>query len=247
MCYVAQQQRIVKIILRLVHSSESFEWLLIDFPSFVPDVTHAHAPSCRLMMHDSPIRARSLTAHQPEHKSQHPQHQHYHLGFASEHTDYFLLATMKVLSIVMMMLASASAFSPVKKAGSASPYSTIRSTALNAESSSRREVFSTLLLGLTLATTATVTASPADATTLDFSLPSSYDTKMGASKGNAMRIDPGANEKEKQLESMQKAEESRKAALDKKKAEQKARQDEDKRRAIEKKKRDAERVKNIWN
>jgi hypothetical protein len=113
---------------------------------------------------------------------------------------------MKVISMVMMMLASASASSPVKKAGSATPYSTFSSTALNAESSSRREAFSTLLLGLTLATTATITASPADATTLDFSLPSSYDTKMGAfgetkailnSKGDAMQIDPGANEKEK--------------------------------------------------
>ena len=101
-------------------------------------------------------------------------------------------------------------------------------------------------------------------TQLDFSLPS-YDTKMSGfgegneafvKKGNilkegvtsnALMVDPGADEKEKQLSSMRKAEEARKEALTKKKAEQKEREDETKRRAKEKKERDAERLKNIWS
>jgi len=102
-------------------------------------------------------------------------------------------------------------------------------------------------------------------TSLDFALPS-YDTKMSGfgegnevfvKKGNvilkegatsnALMIDPGSDEKEKQLSSMRKAEEARKEALTKKKAEQKEREDETKRRAKEKKARDAERLKNIWS
>ena len=66
-------------------------------------------------------------------------------------------------------------------------------------------------------------------------------------QGRADRTDPGANEKEKQLESMRKAEEARQEAKAKKKAEQKALEEEAKRRAQEKKARDAERLKNIWN
>ena len=102
----------------------------------------------------------------------------------------------------------------------------------------------------------------AEAASLDFALPT-YDTKMGGfgegteaytKKGGDMKTstslnmaDPGADEKEKQLASMRKAEEARKSALAQKKAVQKEREDEDKRRAKEKKERDAERLKNIWN
>jgi len=101
----------------------------------------------------------------------------------------------------------------------------------------------------------------ADATSLDFSLPS-YDTKMtGFGEGteafvkrgkiktstDALMADPGSDEKEKEASSMRKAEEARKVALEQKKADQKERLEEDKRRAKEKKARDAERLKNIWS
>lgn len=101
-----------------------------------------------------------------------------------------------------------------------------------------------------------------ESASLDFSLPT-YDTKMGGfgegteaytKKGGEMKTstaefmaDPGADEKEKQLASMRKAEEARKDALAQKKAVQKEREAEDKRRAKEKKERDAERLKNIWS
>jgi hypothetical protein len=102
----------------------------------------------------------------------------------------------------------------------------------------------------------------AESTSLDFSLPT-YNTKMeGFGEGNEaftkkggdmktstseFMADPGADEKEKQLASMRKAEEARKDALAQKKAVQKEREAEDKRRAKEKKERDAERLKNIWS
>jgi len=93
-------------------------------------------------------------------------------------------------------------------------------------------------------------------TALDFSLPS-YDTNMQGfgdgkeailnTKGRADRTDPGANEREKQVDSMRKAEEARLEAKAKKKAEMKALEEEANRRAAERKARDAERLKNIWN
>lgn len=106
-------------------------------------------------------------------------------------------------------------------------------------------------------------------TTLDFSLPK-YDTKMqGFGEGSeayssklssgsvstssssdspsASFTDPGANEKDKQLRSMQLAEEARQAALAKKKAEAKMREEEDRRRAAEKKAKNAERFATIFN
>ena len=96
----------------------------------------------------------------------------------------------------------------------------------------------------------------ADPTSLDFSLPQ-YDAKMqgfGDGKeailnyrGRDDRTDPGANEKEKQADSMRKAEEARLAAKAQKRAAQKAAEEESKRRALEKKARDAERLQNIWN
>lgn len=106
-------------------------------------------------------------------------------------------------------------------------------------------------------------------TTLDFSLPK-YDAKMqGFGEGSeayssklssgstssssssdspsASFTDPGANEKDKQLRSMQLAEEARQAALAKKKAEAKMREEEDRRRAAEKKAKNAERFATIFN
>ena len=110
-----------------------------------------------------------------------------------------------------------------------------------------------LLLGWTLMGPMTAMA---DTTSLDFSLPQ-YDANMQGfgegteailnTKGRADRTDPGANEKEKQEESMRKAEEARQQAKAQKKAQQKALEEEAKRRAAEKKARDAERLKNIWN
>lgn len=93
-------------------------------------------------------------------------------------------------------------------------------------------------------------------TALDFSLPS-YDTKMQGfgdgkeailnTQGRLDRTDPGANEREKQLDAMRKAEEARLEAKAKKKAELKALEEEANRRAVERKARDAERLKNIWS
>ncbi|KAG7368751.1 hypothetical protein IV203_031494 [Nitzschia inconspicua] len=102
------------------------------------------------------------------------------------------------------------------------------------------------------------------ATSLDFSLPK-YDTKMqGFGEGSEVYTsklresdnsgnpvsdftDPGANEKDKQLRSMQLAEEARQAALAKKKAEAKMREEEDRRRAAEKKAKNAERFASIFS
>eukprot|EP00531_Pseudo-nitzschia_arenysensis_P016078 CAMPEP_0116149326 /NCGR_PEP_ID=MMETSP0329-20121206/18873_1 /TAXON_ID=697910 /ORGANISM="Pseudo-nitzschia arenysensis, Strain B593" /LENGTH=173 /DNA_ID=CAMNT_0003645603 /DNA_START=82 /DNA_END=603 /DNA_ORIENTATION=- len=127
---------------------------------------------------------------------------------------------------------------------------------------SRRAAAAAMLTGIVAASP--MVAQAASDTSLDFSLPS-YDTKMSgfgdgkeayvkkgdiASDGilsDKLMTDPGADEKEKQRASMQKAEEARKEALAKKKAEQKERDEEAKRRAIEKKKRDKERLANIWN
>jgi len=107
-------------------------------------------------------------------------------------------------------------------------------------------------------------AATAADTSLDFALPS-YDPKMKGfgegseayfKKGTIVKngdvesqqmIDPGADEKEKQLAAMRKAEEQRKVALAKKKADQKERDEESARRAKEKKARDKERLKDIWN
>ena len=58
--------------------------------------------------------------------------------------------------------------------------------------------------------------------------------------------DPGANEREKQMEAMRKAEEARKERVAKEKAIAKARDAEAKLRSEEKKARDTERLKNIW-
>ena len=100
------------------------------------------------------------------------------------------------------------------------------------------------------------TTSSTTSTSLDFSLPK-YDTQMGSfgsgaeailnTKGSADRTDPGANEKEKQLESMRKAEEARLAAKQKKAEKFKALAEESNRRAAEKKARDAERIKTLFN
>jgi hypothetical protein len=93
-------------------------------------------------------------------------------------------------------------------------------------------------------------------TSLDFSLPT-YDTNMQGfgdgkeailnTRGRADRTDPGANEQEKQVDAMRKAEAARVEAKLKKKAELKALEEEANRRAAERKARDAERLKNIWN
>ena len=108
-----------------------------------------------------------------------------------------------------------------------------------------------LLLGYTLI--ASPVAGIAAEASLDFSLPK-YDTSMSTfGDGKEARLydqremtDPGANEREKQAESMRKAEEARKERVAKEKAEAKAREEEAARRAKEKKARDAERLKNIW-
>ncbi len=101
----------------------------------------------------------------------------------------------------------------------------------------------------------TLLAAAADtATSLDFSLPSSYDPKMsGFGEGKEAYLNsPTSNtesssEKEKELIAMRRAEEARKEALAKKKAEAKAREEETKRRAELKKRENAERLKNIFN
>jgi hypothetical protein len=108
-------------------------------------------------------------------------------------------------------------------------------------------------------------------TTLDFSLPR-YDTKMqgfgegteaytskiGTSNTSSssssnnnnnllLMTDPGANEKDKQLRSMQLAEEARQAALAKKRADAKLRDEETRRRAAEKQAKNADRFASIFN
>lgn len=115
-----------------------------------------------------------------------------------------------------------------------------------------------------LATRDSAFAADSAATSLDFSLPK-YDTKMqGFGEGSeayssklngesssalpsATFTDPGANEKDKQLRSMQLAEEARQAALAKKKAEAKMREEEERRRAAEKKAKNAERFASIFS
>lgn len=150
--------------------------------------------------------------------------------------------TMKVFSIIAMLLGSASAFSPMKQPTTQS--STSLQAAKPANKWTPAVVAATLTLGLTLASPL---PSVAD-TDLDFSLPS-YDTKMsGFGDGTEARLSrDGPTEKDRQAEALRKAEENRKELAEKKKAEAKARLEEDKRRAKEKKARDAERLKNIWN
>lgn len=177
---------------------------------------------------------------------------------------------MKTSVVLALSLAtSANAFAPRATAGAFftqnpnQALSTSSSTCLHASPSSEpsrkeNQVKSTaaaFLLGCSLMLMSP-TAVFADATSLDFSLPK-YDANMQGfgdgteailnTRGRADRTDPGANEKEKQAESMRKAEEARQAAKEKKKAEMKALEEETKRRALEKKARDAERLKNIWN
>jgi hypothetical protein len=110
-------------------------------------------------------------------------------------------------------------------------------------------------------------------TSLDFSLPK-YDTKMqGFGEGAEvytskigtyspssssttnnnnnnnllLMTDPGANEKDKQLRSMQLAEEARQVALAKKRAEAKLRDEESRRRAAEKNAKNSDRFASIFN
>jgi hypothetical protein len=102
-------------------------------------------------------------------------------------------------------------------------------------------------------------AAESTTTTLDFSLPSydpsmkgfgegseAYSSKLDGKEAGKM-VDPGSNEKDKQLRSMQLAEEARQQALAKKKAIAKARDEEEKRRAEEKKAKNAERFASIFN
>jgi hypothetical protein len=155
---------------------------------------------------------------------------------------------MKVITFATILLASATAFSPVV---TTSPRST--TTALSAESKNDnhqwKPAVAALLLGLTLASPMAL----ADAASLDFSLPK-YDTKMGGfGDGTEARLearreltDPGSGEKDKELAAMRKAEDARKERMKKEKEVKKERENEDKRRAMERKERDAERLKNIW-
>ena len=128
---------------------------------------------------------------------------------------------------------------------------------------SRRTAAAAIFFSASASLIAAPMVSVAD-TSLDFALPS-YDTKMsGFGEGNesyikkgkignageagdALMIDPGSDEKEKQAAAMRKAEEARKVALDKKNAERKALEEETKRRAVEKKARDKERMKKMWS
>lgn len=156
---------------------------------------------------------------------------------------------------LLLLVAAGSAFSP-PSVQRLQPRRTITDSRLEAHTSSSTSVAKTaaaLLLG------AACIMGPMCAmaeTTLDFSLPS-YDTNMQGfgdgkeailnTKGREDRTDPGANEREKQLDAMRKAEDDRLAAKAKKKAELKALEEEANRRAAERKARDAERLKNIWN
>ena len=101
----------------------------------------------------------------------------------------------------------------------------------------------------------------ADAMSLDFSLPSTYDASSKNAQGfgdgaeailnrgssDGKLTDPGADEKQKQAESMRKAEEARKARMAADKAKKKEMEEEAKIREAAKKKEKAERLKNIWN
>ena len=101
----------------------------------------------------------------------------------------------------------------------------------------------------------------ADAMSLDFSLPSTYDASSKNAQGfgdgaeailnrgssDGKLTDPGADEKQKQAESMRKAEEARKARVAADKAKKKEMEEEAKIREAAKKKEKAERLKNIWN
>jgi hypothetical protein len=167
---------------------------------------------------------------------------------------------MKAISCVAILLAVASTTNNVEgfsiPSQSQSSSSMMRLYAEKAQSHKKlgkATSAAALLLGWTLMGPMTAMA---DSTSLDFSLPK-YDTNMqgfgdGAeailnTRGRADRTDPGANEKEKQEESMRKAEQARQEAKAQKKAKQQALEEEAKRRAAEKKARDAERLKNIWN
>jgi hypothetical protein len=115
-----------------------------------------------------------------------------------------------------------------------------------------------------LLTTGLPSVANAEATQLDFSLPS-YNPNMsgfgegseasstkieGRNTGNAADnsyTDPGADEKEKQLRSMQLAEQARKEALAAKRQKLAAIEQEEKRRAAEKKAKNAERFASIFN
>jgi hypothetical protein len=167
--------------------------------------------------------------------------------------------------LASLLAASAHGFSVARYSSSSTSSSTTESTRLHAKNSQPEEPVNGQHL-MTRRTQITQTAaallglvaSPMMAnaeTSLDFSLPS-YDAKMQGfgdgkeailnTKGSADRTDPGANEKEKEQETMRKAEQGRLEAKARKKAEMQALEDESKRRAAEKKARDAERLKNIW-
>ena len=129
-----------------------------------------------------------------------------------------------------------------------------KSQAENDSKTPKAPAAAALLLGFSLMTATAIMPLPSYAeTALDFSLPK-YDTSMtGFGEGNEARLydkremtDPGANEREKQQESMRKAEEARKERIAREKAAQKLRDEEARAKALEKKARDAERLKNIW-
>jgi hypothetical protein len=94
---------------------------------------------------------------------------------------------------------------------------------------------------------------------LDFSMPKYGESSKAAgfgmgsqatlnSQGTASTLtDPGANEKEKQVAAMQKAEENRKVRVATEKAAKKEKELEYQQREAEKKLEKAERLKNIWN
>jgi hypothetical protein len=172
---------------------------------------------------------------------------------------YFLFekednSKMKVtLAFVLNMLLSTSCNGFTTTTTTTTTSSQRQMTILLATGKNNNNVVNTaaaILLGVVL--TAAPLAGMAE-TSLDFSLPK-YDAGMsGFGEGNEARLydrremtDPGGNEKEKQLESMRKAEDARKERIAKEKAVTKARDDEARQRAAEKKARDAERLKNIW-
>lgn len=165
---------------------------------------------------------------------------------------------MKISSLFSLLTIGASGFSSPATVSVPRQQQQLSPTALHARSDEgailSKAAMAAAVLGCSLMMGPMIAG--ADSTSLDFSLPS-YDSKMSGfgdgteayltKQGRADRTDPGANEKEKQAVSMQKAEEARLEAKEKKKAEMKALEDEAKRRAAERKARDAERLKNIWN
>jgi hypothetical protein len=168
---------------------------------------------------------------------------------------------MKVAFVLnMLFMSSCSGFAPMSTTTTTS--SQQRMTALQASADNNNDntnntntnnykaAAAGLLLGVSLL--AAPMASLAE-TSLDFSLPK-YDPSMsGFGDGNEARLydkremtDPGANEREKQAESMRKAEAARKERITKEKAVAKLREDEARQRNKDKKARDAERLKDIW-